>query len=60
MSTIRSAWRCCSGLSARANFVRGTTGQVEWFRYGGRLFRHHVAGARATTARAASLRLLSR
>ncbi|HWD81198.1 MAG TPA: serine hydrolase domain-containing protein [Kribbella sp.] len=34
----------------RANFVRGTTGQVEWLRYGGRLFRFHPAGARPAKA----------
>ncbi|MFF0342429.1 serine hydrolase domain-containing protein [Kribbella sp. NPDC004875] len=33
----------------RVNFVRGDDGQVEWLRYGGRLFRHHAAGARSTT-----------
>jgi len=27
---------------ARANFVRGPDGQVEWLRYGGRLFRRHL------------------
>lgn len=37
----------------RANFVRGADGQVEWFRYGGRLFRHHPAGK--TTTRPANL-----
>ncbi|TDW14049.1 serine hydrolase domain-containing protein [Kribbella kalugense] len=36
----------------RANFVRGADGRVEWFRYGGRLFRHHPAGK---TVRAANL-----
>jgi hypothetical protein len=25
---------------ARANFVRGRNGRVEWFRFGGRLYRH--------------------
>jgi CubicO group peptidase (beta-lactamase class C family) len=44
----------------RANFVRGTAGQVEWLRYGGRLFRHHPTGTVRATARAANLRLLSR
>ncbi|GAA3146982.1 CubicO group peptidase (beta-lactamase class C family) [Kribbella aluminosa] len=34
----------------RANFVRGNTGQVEWLRYGGRLFRFHAAGARKAAA----------
>ncbi|NIK57667.1 serine hydrolase [Kribbella shirazensis] len=34
----------------RANFVRGNGGQVEWLRYGGRLFRFHPSGThRATT-----------
>lgn len=33
----------------RANFVRGTTGQVEWLRYGGRLFRFHPTGTRQAT-----------
>jgi CubicO group peptidase (beta-lactamase class C family) len=37
----------------RANFVRGSDGQVEWFRYGGRLFRHQAAGK--TTTRPANL-----
>ncbi|WP_350274317.1 serine hydrolase domain-containing protein [Kribbella sp. HUAS MG21] len=30
----------------RANFVRGNDGQVQWLRYGGRLFRFHPAGTR--------------
>lgn len=34
----------------RANFVRGSNGQVEWLRYGGRLFRFHPAGTRQATA----------
>ncbi|MFF0270930.1 serine hydrolase domain-containing protein [Kribbella sp. NPDC004536] len=34
----------------RANFVRGTTGKVEWLRYGGRLFRFHPAGVRQAKA----------
>jgi hypothetical protein len=25
---------------ARANFLRGHNGRVEWFRFGGRLYRH--------------------
>ncbi|WP_202873891.1 serine hydrolase domain-containing protein [Kribbella speibonae] len=32
----------------RANFVRGTDGQVEWLRYGGRLFHRQAAGQSAT------------
>ncbi|MFG1910115.1 serine hydrolase domain-containing protein [Kribbella sp. NPDC048928] len=35
-----------SSTHARASFVRGTTGQVEWLRYGGRLFRYHPTGTR--------------
>ncbi|HEY3560191.1 MAG TPA: serine hydrolase [Kribbella sp.] len=34
----------------RANFVRGTNGQIEWLRYSGRLFRHHPTGTRKATA----------
>ena len=34
----------------RANFVHGSNGQVEWLRYGGRLFRFHPAGTRQATA----------
>ncbi|MDX3006344.1 serine hydrolase [Kribbella solani] len=41
----------------RANFVRGDDGQVDWLRYGGRLFRWHPAGSRqSTTASVAKLR----
>ncbi|WP_206686112.1 hypothetical protein [Kribbella qitaiheensis] len=45
---------------SRANFVRGSDGQVEWFRYGGRLFRHQPTGASAsrTTLRPANRHLL--
>ncbi|MEU8221023.1 serine hydrolase domain-containing protein [Kribbella sp. NPDC048915] len=39
-----------SPTHVRANFVRGRSGQVEWLRYGGRLFRYHPSGARQVTA----------
>src|SRR5205823_690191 len=34
----------------RANFVRGDNGQIEWLRYGGRLFRFHATGVRPAKA----------
>ncbi|MEU4195631.1 serine hydrolase domain-containing protein [Kribbella sp. NPDC026611] len=40
----------------RASFVRGATGQVNWLRYGGRLFRHHPLGTTKPGLRAANLR----
>jgi hypothetical protein len=39
----------------RTNFVFGADGQVEWFRYGGRLFRRQPAGRRTTALKAAKL-----
>lgn len=38
-----------SPTHSRANFVRGTNGQVEWLRCGGRLFRFHPTGTRRAT-----------
>ncbi|WP_432879194.1 serine hydrolase domain-containing protein [Kribbella sp. CA-245084] len=39
----------------RANFVRGNNGQVEWLRYGGRLFRHQATTAGSRSLRPANL-----
>jgi CubicO group peptidase (beta-lactamase class C family) len=41
---------------SRANFLTSPDGEVEWFRYGGRLFRHHPAGTRTTALKAANLK----
>jgi hypothetical protein len=39
----------------RANFVFGADGQVQWLRYGGRLFRRQPANRRASSFRPAKL-----
>ncbi len=39
----------------RANFVFGADGQVQWLRYGGRLFRRQPANSRARSLRPAKL-----
>ncbi|TDU82223.1 CubicO group peptidase (beta-lactamase class C family) [Kribbella voronezhensis] len=43
---------------SRANFVRGSNGDVEWLRYGGRLFRRQPADAPKPTLRPAHRHLL--